>query len=198
MEIEEKKDHQPQEIEIIDEHDLTVEILPSFEDFTANNKGRPTKYNEDMPRILWEYFMKPRIAKKYRRSTYHGKEIQKVYYEAEKFPTVEAFCVLQCIHKDTFYEWIKQHKDFSDAYSICKMRQKDVLVQNILEGEWGVKSGVFISLNYTDLTEAEREIFGDGGVEETPKRLKGYDLSKIDSYCKDSAIETTATEVKNG
>ena len=36
--------------------------------------------------------------------------------------SVEAFCGVISIHKDTFYEWIKRHDEFADAkkIGICK------------------------------------------------------------------------------
>lgn len=185
------------EIEIVDEFDITIEELPTFKQFKDNGMGRPKKYTEDMPERLFNFFMKPRIAKKYRKSTYHGREIQKIYYEAEKLPTVEAFCVMNCINKDTFYDWLQKSKEFSDTYDLCKLRQKDVLVQNMLEGQWQVQVGSFISVNYTDMKAVNKTEEGSGSIENTPERKKGYDVADIDSYCQ-KTIETTARDVTNG
>lgn len=176
------------EIRVIEEENETDEFneeLPTFQEFKANNFGRPTKYLEDMPERLFNYFMKPRIAKKYKKSTYHGREINKVYYEAEEIRTVEGFCVQEMIHRDTFYDWLQKNPDFSDTYELCKKRQKTVIIQNVLDGEWGLQAGSLVALNYTDMRLQEKKDDISGSVESTPIRNKGYDLGAIDEYCGD-------------
>lgn len=129
------------------------EVLPTFAEFKASNFGRPTKYNEDMPEHLFNYFMKPRVAKKIVKTTSYGKPTTKIVYETEKLPTAEGFCVEQCIGSKTFYRYIENYPDFRHTYELCRKRQKDNLVQNILDGRWGIKSGAFVAINYTDMRE---------------------------------------------
>lgn len=176
--------------------------VPLFDDFKSNNFGRPTKYDETMPRKLFEFYHKPRMRVVRERATAYGKTIIKTYEVPERFPTVEYFCSLQCIHRDTFYEWLKVHPELSDTYGACKSWAKDTLVQNALEGKWNYKVAVLIAQNYTELREIPNdsnltEADGEGGVEVIPPRKKGYDISEIDKYCNEP-IETTAQEVKDG
>lgn len=192
-----KISQEEQEIKVDDSEidpDL-VEELPTYKQFV----GRPTKYTEDMPEKLFNHFIRPRMRIKYRKATYHGKEIKKAYYEPERLPTREGFCVEQCIGPSTFLRWINAHEEFRTTYEFCKSRQKDVLVQNLLEGEWNFRVGTLIAVNYTDIREALpaeiEEMEEEFGIEAVPKRQKGYDISQIDSFCKDNAIETTATHL---
>jgi len=129
------------------------EILPTFEEFKASNFGRPTKYTLDMPKHLYNFFIKPRVVKKIVKTTSYGKPSTKIEYETEKLPTVEGFCVTHCIGQATFYRYLDDYPDFRETYALCRKRQKDNLVQNILEGKWGIKSGAFVAINYTDMRE---------------------------------------------
>jgi len=54
------------------------------------NVGRPTKYKQEYVKLLLQ--------------------------SARREETTEGFCADIGIHKDTFYEWCKIHKEFSDAY----------------------------------------------------------------------------------
>ncbi len=184
------------------EEEIAPEVLPTFQDIVNNNYGRPSKYDESMPEKLFNYFFQTRMEERKRKSTYHGRQITKVYYVARRKPTREGFCAEQCIGTTTFERWIKEHEEFRGTYEICKARAKDVLVQNILDGEWGVKAGAFMAINFTDMIDQrpKDEVPDDGlgGVEVTPKRVKGYNLAEIDKYCSKPDIETTAKEVKDG
>lgn len=186
-----------------EDQETPQEHVPTFEDFKANNYGRPTKYHEDMPRRLFEFYHKPRMRVVREKATAYGKPIIKTYEMPERFPTVERFLSEQCISRDTFYNWIKAHPLFSDTYSACKEWAKDTLVQNVLEGKWNYKVGVLVAQNYTDIREIP-DSDGDGddeetnGVEKIPPKKKGYDISNIDKYRSQKAIETTAVKVKDG
>ncbi len=71
--------------------------------------GQPTKYTEDMPRLLGEYF---------------DKELEK-----KRFPTLAGASISLGVNKDTLHEWKKHHKEFSEAYSHFKDRQEHELIQ---------------------------------------------------------------------
>lgn len=174
------------------------EKLPTFQEFKANNYGRPTKYKEDMPERLFKYYFKPRIATIKEKSTSYGKPVIKTSKRAARFPTLEGFLVEQCIGESTFYEWIARYSDFAEVYKLCRSRVKDILIQNVLEGEWSYKVSILVAANYTNLRDVPIEEISSGeGVESVPERKKGYDISEIDKYCVDT-VETTAVKVEDG
>ncbi len=59
-------------------------------------RGRPTKYTDEMPELLYKAMS-------------DGK-------------SVVQFCASQDICTDTFYEWVKVHKDFSDTFRVSKIK----------------------------------------------------------------------------
>src|SRR5579872_2600981 len=62
----------------------------------AHPGGRPTKYTDEMPELL--------------------------YNAMKAGKSVVRFCSDQDISNDTFYEWLKVHKEFSEAFAVSKMK----------------------------------------------------------------------------
>lgn len=97
--------------------------------------GRPTKYKDDMPERLIKFFNIPETKKS------GGKTV------AEEYPMVIDFCLQEDICNDTFFEWVKQHKDFSDAYSKVKKIQEKFLVKNSIQNRYNPYFAQFVLMN---------------------------------------------------
>ncbi len=76
---------------------------------STNKGGRPTKYNDDFPAKL-------------SKAMYEGKSVAR-------------FCRDERINPDTFYEWVKKHEKFTEAFHIgkndCEAFWEDWLVNNL-------------------------------------------------------------------
>jgi len=72
---------------------------------------------------------------------------------ANPFPTIERFCANLKISITTLHEWTKQHDAFMDAYSVAKIMQKDILIQNSLTGRFQSNFAKFVAINCTDMSE---------------------------------------------
>ncbi|MBT4791077.1 MAG: hypothetical protein HON90_05860 [Halobacteriovoraceae bacterium] len=163
---------------------LNKEILPTFEEFSSAQFGRPTKYNREMSRKLYSFYFKPRIIN----PTNSTKQ------KLERFPTLEGFLVQECIGVTTFRRWLKSHPDFRATYDFCKMRAKDILIQNILEDQWKFRAANLIAVNYTDIKNIVESTKNENYVETVPLRQKGYDISQISKYCSTSVREKIASD----
>jgi hypothetical protein len=51
-----------------------------------------------------------------RPTKYHSDFVLQLEKAMQEGMTVERFCRNTRIHKDTFYAWVKKHKEFSDAF----------------------------------------------------------------------------------
>lgn len=132
---------------------------------TKKNKGgRPTKYTEDMPKIMLEWFDRPLDQiKKVEVATPKG--IQVLNEERpNRLPTVEGFCRFLGIHKDTLHEWRKKHKLFADALRKCKAIQMEHLIQHTLEGSYNANFAKFLAVNISDYTD-KKEVKNEGKIE---------------------------------
>lgn len=98
--------------------------------------GRPTKYTKDIIKK----------AEKYLSECIDTTE-QVVTGESEKFtsykekikvnlPTIEGLAVYLKVHRDTLYEWEKEHDEFSDIIERLRGSQIKSLVNNGLSGDY--------------------------------------------------------------
>ena len=105
-----------------------------------------------------------------------------------KIPTVEGLCLKIGINKDTAYEWVKIHPEFSDALELCKIKQKEFLTEIGIFGGKEINASIvqlFLKVNH-DMIETNRtELTGkDGGP---------IPILPIDVLPDDSNKETTPT-----
>ncbi|ATU04898.1 hypothetical protein BKN14_00370 [Candidatus Gracilibacteria bacterium HOT-871] len=93
---------------------------------------------------------------------------------ASNLPTIQGFCYKIGIHRDTFYEWLKQAEDkeytkndkedkkkLSDTYKKAKENQENIWLQNSLKGLYSPAFAIFLGKNvfgYKDKTETESAI----------------------------------------
>ncbi|MEA5001325.1 MAG: terminase small subunit [Endomicrobiaceae bacterium] len=117
--------------------------------------GRPTKYTQDMCVKLINYF----DVKPYTKSTKVDAQDNVIEYDCPNdMPTVVGFCLSVGINRDTFYEWVKTSKEFSDTFEMCKELQKEFLCTNALRNNFNSQFAKFWAINNTDMRDA---VFGD-------------------------------------
>lgn len=111
-----------------------------MESSNAPKMGAPTKYREDIPEKLLEYFSVIRVKQ------FLGKDFPEIN-------TIEGFCARIKIAKSTFHEWVKKYPELSNAYSIAKNWQADQLFfltsNRIIESGYGK----LLTVNCTDMSD---------------------------------------------
>lgn len=129
-----------------------------MEETKKNKGGRPTLYTDEMPQKLIDFYNKPlRKLKKVQQATARGV----VEVEVEEFvdpPFVESFCAELLICKDTFYKWVKKHKEFADAFRKAKQIQAKVLLIGSMKGYYNASISKLILANCTDYKEEKQEV----------------------------------------
>ena len=130
----------------------------------AHPGGRPTKYKPEYCNQLIKFFSGPRnetIEKAHitGKNEYEKTEYMRVAYE---LPTFAKFARKIGANKDTIVsEWVKKHKEFSDAYNQAKELQKEFLIDNGLGGLYPPASFIFTAKNITDMKDkTETQISG--------------------------------------
>jgi len=115
--------------------------------------GRPTKYTEDIPEKMINFFNRPLM--KAQQVEVPGRNGVQMVTEmvANELPTIEGFCCELVISKDTLHQWIKKYPLLSDAYKFAKQAQKNHLIQNGLSGNYNSAFCKFIAINCTDLVD---------------------------------------------
>ena len=112
--------------------------------------GRPTLYTDDMPKRLIDFFDREITVKKQKEIIgKFGPEIIEVE-EACELPTFEAFARKTKVNVDTLKEWRDKHPIFSAAYKTAKELQKNILIQNGIQGRYQTAFSIFTMKNCTD------------------------------------------------
>lgn len=99
-----------------------------------NVGGRPTLYTPEINDRLLEYFDKDPA-------------------KWELLPSVSGFCRKEKIHRDTFYQWLKDHKDFSDTFVHCKEALRDFINGMALLWFYNPFYSKFVAINMTDMVD---------------------------------------------
>lgn len=118
--------------------------------------GRPTKYRDDYPQLLLDYF-------------------NKTIDHDEVFPTKAGFAIHIDVGKDTLNEWSNcgKHPKFSVAYKKAEDYQEKNLVSNAITGKYNPAFSIFFAKNnlgYKDKTEHNHSF--DGAKESLAAKLK--------------------------
>ena len=79
-------------------------------------QGQPTKYRKEYPALL------------------EGVLSEELF--------VETFCAMVGIHLDTFYEWLKVHKAFSESYKRGKAVSKSLFLTRMRDAAWDAKKTI--------------------------------------------------------
>jgi len=83
--------------------------------------GRPTKYKPEYCQKIIDYFTVEPLDKQ-------NNPIPPPY--------IEEFCLSIGINKSTLHEWVGKYEDFSNAYSVAKAKQKQLMITNSLLGRY--------------------------------------------------------------
>lgn len=128
--------------------------------------GRPTKYTPQICEDLVNFFDGDPYED--REIPHMGKtgEFKWMDYKrmANKLPTVRSFCKKYKIHYDTFYEWVKVHPQFSDAFTRAQELRKWFLIENGLNGTYNPLFAKFTAINITDMRD-KQDVGIDGKLE---------------------------------
>jgi hypothetical protein len=98
-------------------------------------RGQPTKYTDDMPEKLIEFFSKDPYVK------------NKDRFEATDFPSIASFSCLIGVDRTTVYAWAKAHPDFKESMNRCKDFQERYLTINGLKGTINATWAIFTAKN---------------------------------------------------
>ena len=109
---------------------------------TPNPVGAPSKYNEDVPKKLINFFSRDLFIE-----MDNGKKMP------NRLPTIEKFCTDIDIVTSTFYEWCKKYPELSSAFNKAKQLQKDQLMQLALMGFYKEGFAKFVAVNITDMRD---------------------------------------------
>lgn len=125
-----------------------------------HKKGRPTLYRKKFCKELVEHYdvepynlvvLKTRTVKKKNGEIIVDEERKPI---ANPLPFVYEFCDKIGIHKDTFYQWLKKHQDFADAFTRAQEIQKKNLITLGVTGIAPPASFIFVASNLTDMRPA--------------------------------------------
>lgn len=160
--------------------------------------ARPTKYRKRFIKEITEYF-----TEQYENYLGHdfsdeetvangetkdGKKVRitKKSKRIVKVPTLFGFAISIGVGTSTLHDWSKEHKEFSDALSICKEMTAEVAVQGASSGL--IQSNVARLIIVNSSTWRERQDVNhsseDGTM--TPKESADIDMSK----CSDEQLQT--------
>ena len=112
--------------------------------------GAPTKYTDDLPEILLDFFDVPLDRDVVKECA--GKEGAFNIIESKpcRLPTVEGFCASRLISKVTFHKWTKKYPDLMNALGVAKNMQMNHLMQHALEGGYNGGFAKFLAQNISD------------------------------------------------
>lgn len=119
--------------------------------------GRPTKYNTEYCKRLIEFFDKDPFEDKQLEHYDKDGNVKWIDYKrmANRLPTLRNFAKSIEVNIDTVYEWIKQHEEFSDAFTHAKELQKWFLIENGLNGCYNPMFAIFTAKNITDMRDKQ-------------------------------------------
>jgi hypothetical protein len=127
--------------------------------------GRPTKYKEAFCDEMYEHFDVPAMIPKMLRvkdeETGEWKLEEQAEMVATPLPTVVSFCRKIKINRDTFYEWVEKHNEFSDTYKNCKTIMEDIWIENSMKEQYSKSFTIFLGKNvfgWKDKQEIEIEV----------------------------------------
>jgi len=97
--------------------------------------GRPTKYRPEYCQAIIEYFtVEPTDSDGH----------------AVPPPYIQEFCLSIGINKSTLQEWVAKYEDFSNAYSVAKAKQKQLMITNALLGGYNASFAWRAMMNMHD------------------------------------------------
>lgn len=119
--------------------------------------GRPTKYTDEMPKKLLEFFEVPLKVTEIEEVASKGEVVSLTKQVPNTFPTFENFAVKERLSDSTLRLWRDTHPEFSLAYEICKKIQKNFIIQHGLIGSYNSAFAKFVAVNVTDLKDSTHQ-----------------------------------------
>jgi hypothetical protein len=126
--------------------------------------GQPTLYKEEYCDMLLKHYdipaLVPELIREYNEETKEWETKEGKEWVANKIPDVLSFSRKIGIHRDTFYEWIKKHDEFSDTYKKCKDIAEDIWRENSMFGRYQIAYTIFYGkniFNWKDKQEVQLE-----------------------------------------
>lgn len=118
-----------------------------------NPIGRPTKYSEEMPQALLDFFqaIKEEVLEVEENMALSG-VLQWVQKPVDP-PLLSGFAISMAVHRDTLHEWARVHTDFSDAMKTAKEIQEWVVARMVSHGAYAPAFGIFMLKNCSDWTD---------------------------------------------
>ena len=108
----------------------------------GNKGGRPTKYKPEYCKEIIKYFS----TEPYSKTKDHK-------FIPNRLPTLLRFAMSIGVNVDTLHEWVRQNKEFSEAFNTAKELYKQFLSDNGLLGLYNSNFAKFIAINTTDMIE---------------------------------------------
>ena len=151
----------------------------------GRNGGRPTKYDSKYCQMIIDFFNVDLVRRIIVKETIHkdGKKDVVYDYVPNRLPTLYKFCKKIKIHPSTLPEWIKNHKEFSEAYYEVKEAYKDFLCAAGLLGHFNPGFATFVAINTTTMKDKKDYGFDEdvnaaakmfiAGAYEFHKRING-------------------------
>lgn len=123
-------------------------------------RGRPTKYDKSYCDEIIRYFnIEPNFESPVTITYKDGTTREEMKMFANNLPTLAGFASKIGVNRDTLNEWMKQHKEFSDAIKEAKEHQEQILVENGLQGLYQGPFAIFTAKNvigWRDKSEIEQ------------------------------------------
>ena len=120
--------------------------------------GRPSKYTDEWCDKLLDYFKVDLYTMR------NGKK------EVNPMPTFEGFCFDNRVNHQTLLNWCKENAKFFEAYTACKQKQKQMIVQGGMLGAYNAQFTIFVAKNVTDMKDRIETV--DVSKEETDKLIQ--------------------------
>ncbi len=133
-------------------------------DGSRPTEGRPSKYLPEYCDQLVEFYNQPSTFERIRTITTKAGTVIEETFEAPNKPRhVVDFCDSIGIRIATFYEWITEHVEFSEAYAHAKTYLERNIVDNALLSNYNPGFAGLVSKNWLgwkDKTEVDQKITG--------------------------------------
>ena len=118
--------------------------------------GRPTKYTDEMPAKMLEFFDQPlTYVTTEQKMSASGVVMDIEVVKATPMPTFEGFALTLMVCTDTLKEWRDVHKLFSATYKLCKGIQKNFLMNHGMSGQYNSNFAKFVAINCTDMVDTQ-------------------------------------------
>ena len=141
----------------------------------CENAGGIDKYKEEYCKKIVDFFNIPPC----RIETYEDNNGKPhLIVEPANYPTFEKFAFDISVCVDTLHEWKKQHKEFSESYTLALNLQKNILMTNGLNESYNSNFAKFVATNCHGMRE-RTEIINVDEVVRVAKEITQSALSFI-------------------